>query len=67
MTNPINIPTLTVLDAEAMVGLEGQQGVRLTTREGVSIVLLADARARAALRHAIDGLETAFAPPQGHG
>ena len=67
MTNPTNIHTLTVIDAEAKIGLEGQQGVLLTTREGIQIVLQRDAAARAALRHALDGLDAAFLPPQGHG
>jgi hypothetical protein len=50
-----------------MIGLEGQQGVLLTTREGVQIVLLADATARAVIRQVLNGLDTAFSPPQGHG
>jgi hypothetical protein len=67
MANPINIYSFTVADADVVIGLNGQPGVRLTNPQGEQIVLLADAAARTAVREAIDKLETAFEPPQGHG
>ena len=65
MSEPINIPTLTILSADVALGFDGTPAIRLLTKEVPQIVLVADAAARLALRDAINNLETAFSPPQG--
>jgi hypothetical protein len=65
MAGPVNIPTVTVLNSEVVIGLDGTTALVLHTKEHGPIAFAVDADATAGLRDSLDKLETAFGSLRG--
>jgi hypothetical protein len=65
MAGPVNIPTVTVTHCEVVLGLDGTPALVLHTKEGGPIAFAVNPQSTAAIRQALDRLETAFGTSQG--